>query len=135
MDVSGKLYDPGRLTHGGRGWKPLPIEQETWSAPVPVWTLRKREKSLTLPRILDHPNRSTVTMPTELHGPHRSISTLKANRGVQDVYTLPLLYYVKKDRVQQTLFCFTHFVPTAPTFVFVFFVFVRKAVGFLLLQP
>jgi len=56
--------------------------------------------------------------------------TLKANLGNEDVYTLPLLYYVKKDTAQQTLFCFIHFVPTVPSFVLVFFVFVRKVVGF-----
>jgi hypothetical protein len=48
---------------------------------------------------------------------------MKEKGGTEDVYTLPFLYYVKKDTVQQTLFCYVYSMHTVPSFLFVFFVF------------
>jgi hypothetical protein len=49
LEVGGQLHDPATLPT--RKEPPVPIGQEVVWPPEPVWTLRRREKFLTLPGI------------------------------------------------------------------------------------
>jgi hypothetical protein len=46
MEVSGQFHAPVALTQGKE--PPVPIRQESGWPPQPIWTLLRREKSLSL---------------------------------------------------------------------------------------